>query len=249
MSAHPYLSIIIPLHNESARLDDCMSSLLEYLWRQQFGEILLVENGSSDTTLERAQWWAEHIQTPLIRALSIQQRSKALAVQAGMLAAEGRYLYMADVDLSTPAEAIGEFFQEIFAGYDVVIGSRRVAGAHVHQSPTRALMGHAFSLMTAGLLPGLHDTQCGFKMFTRRARGLFRDLTITSMAFDVEVLLRARRAGLKVCELPVTWNEQPGSRVRPLRDGLVMLRDLWNLSRVQRNAQVVSMKKGGAHAL
>jgi dolichyl-phosphate beta-glucosyltransferase len=227
------LSIIVPAHNEFRRIDACMFTLCAYLNSQPYdSEVIVVENGSTDTTYSKALWWEEEfLNKPTIKVFQLPQASKAKAVQYGVLMASGDYLYMADVDLSTPIREVETFLHHAQGGADVVIGSRSMRGAQVTQSFRRTLMGRIFNVLTSIVLPRVPDTQCGFKMFTRSAgQNCFANLEITSMAFDVAVLVEARRRGYSIVQIPVTWKENYDSRVRVFRDSIQMAADVLRLA-------------------
>jgi len=220
----PYLSVIVPAYNEEKRIDSCLEGLTAYLWNYTYFkfEIIIVDNGSTDNTLEVACRWKEH--WPQLRILSIPERGKGAAIREGMLAAHGHFRYMADVDLSTPACEIARFLHWIYGlGNDIVIGSRTMA----KMTPARWMFHKGFQMTTRMLLPGIRDTQCGFKMFSdRAAMEIFPNVKTTGLAFDVEVLHLARLKGFKIIEIPVPWIENSGSVIRPVRDGISMLGDL-----------------------
>lgn len=233
----PYLSVIIPAYNEERRLPGTCRRVGEYL--QQVGypyEVILVDDGSTDATPLFVRAIAAEV--PAFRGVFLSpNQGKGAAVRAGMLAARGEHLLFSDSDLSTPIEEVQRLasaLEERQAG--VAIASRRLAGANlvVPQPLHRRMMGTGFSLLTRGVaLPGLYDTQCGFKLFTRpAAEAIFPRLTIRRFAFDVEALYLARRLGYKVVEVPVTWQDSQESRVNPLRDSARMFEDLvrirWN---------------------
>jgi dolichyl-phosphate beta-glucosyltransferase len=230
----PYLSIILPAYNEERRLPACLDRLTARLWNYTHykSEIIIVENGSTDRTMDIAYRWC--LDWDMVRKpIHIDQASKAAAVRTGMLAAKGEYILMADVDLSTPPEEFPRFLDLARLGpYDVVIGSRALPGSKVTQSPRRAFIGKIFRLLTGLVLPGIPDTQCGFKLFTHAAAmDLFANLKTRSMAFDVEILLSARRRGYSIAQLPVTWTENADSRVHLVRDSISMARDVYRLWR------------------
>lgn len=224
----PTLSIIIPVYNEETRLERCIEMLTHWLRVQSLAyEIIIVDNGSTDATLRicsELQRFNSHIQ---FDALGV--RGKGRAVAHGMLTATGDYRYMCDVDLSTPPFEI-ERFLVVARGADVVIGSRELDPAHVLTTAKRRMMGRAFHAFANVLVPGIEDTQCGFKMFTAKAaRDIFERMRTTGMAFDVEALWLARQLGYSIAEIPVTWRQDEQSRVRMWRDSLEMLGDVINV--------------------
>jgi hypothetical protein len=178
-----------------------------------------------------------------VRVLAEPHRGKAAAVRAGMLAAAGEAILFADADLSTPIETV-ETMLPLLKGQggtaDLVIGSREGYGARRHDEPYyRHLMGRVFNTIVRLLaVPGIHDTQCGFKLLTGPAgRDLFRRLRLYSddapvvrgpmvTGFDVELLFLAGLRGYRVVEVPVQWRHVPGSKVDPVRDAYRMLRDV-----------------------
>ncbi|MFZ3151907.1 MAG: dolichyl-phosphate beta-glucosyltransferase [Anaerolineaceae bacterium] len=224
-----FLSIIIPAHNEAERLPTTLNAIQEYLQNQPFqAEVLVVENGSTDETAAVVQEWQEHI--PWLRLLSLAQSGKGYAVQQGMLAARGEYRFMADADLSMPIGELGRFLKACQEGAEVVIGSRELPGSkRIGEPLNRHLVGRAFNTMVKWVaLPGLQDTQCGFKCFrAQAAERVFTLQTLTGWSFDVEVLVIARELGYRIAEVPITWVYNPGSRVKVLQDSIRMAEDLW----------------------
>jgi len=221
---HPtYLSVIVPVHNEATRLERCIEALLPEL-KQYRHEIIFVDNGSTDNTprlLEQAV-----CVYPSIQALRVSERGKGNAVREGMLAARGRYRYMCDVDLSTPASEIHRFL-EFTRIYDVVIGSREIRPERTHTTPLRRFTGRIFHALVSDLVPGIRDTQCGFKMFRDvAAESIFENVSIGGMAFDVEALHLARVFGYELKEISVPWVIDEDSRVRLVGDSLEMLYDV-----------------------
>ncbi len=236
MAEEPFLSIVIPAHNEERRLPDTLTQTLAFLEAQPYTwELILVENGSTDRTWAIIQD-AVQAHPGRVHGLRSPQRGKGLAVRMGMLAARGRYRFMADADLSMPIHELRRFLPPQLTDFDIAIASREAPGAIRYDEPWyRHLIGRAFNTMVRVLaLPGLQDTQCGFKMFRGPvADDVFRYQTLTGMTFDVEVLFIARRRGYRIVEVPIPWYFNPDSRVRLLQDSLMMA---WDLLRIRWNA-------------
>lgn len=239
LSHVPTLSLVIPAYNEEARLP----ALLHTLARSAAGaveaagmslqETLIVDDGSDDGTrkiLEDAQ-----AEQPQLRAVldNEHNRGKGAAVASGVLAAQGDYVLIADVDLSTPLEELGKLTAAMRAGADVAIGSRAIEGALVERGPAhRKLLGKAFN-GTVRTLTGLdvRDTQCGFKLMRKSvAQHLLAVQICPGFAYDVELLLRADQAGLKIVEVPVVYLHDSRSRVKVVSASMKMLRDVCSLS-------------------
>ena len=235
--SRPELSVVVPAYNEERRLPPSLDRIREYLTARELTyEVLVADDGSRDRTPElvsqRAQGW------PQLRLVTLpENRGKGAAVQAGMLAATGRRRLFTDADLSTPMEELGKLEAEVDRGAEVAIGSRAVAGSRVelHQSLHRELMGKSYNrLLRALVLPGLHDTQCGFKLFTARAaEACFWDLRCPGFGFDAEVLLRACQSGLRIAEVGVVWRNARGTSVNSMSDSARMLGELWQLRRMR----------------
>lgn len=223
------LSVIIPLHNEERRLANCLERLIPYLCEhyQRAHEIILVDNASTDDTMQIARAYANTYNQ--VYPLSIPIRGKGIAVKKGMEFACGRYRLMCDVDLSTPIEELPKLM-DLTRFFDVVIGSRELKPAEVKTTLQRRVMGRIFHLLVSDLVPGVLDTQCGFKLFSdAAARAIFGRLKLPSMAFDVEALYLARLLGYTVGEVPVCWVHDADSRVRVVWDSLDMARDVLSI--------------------
>ena len=234
----PSLSIVVPAYNESGRIEECLRAVVAHA-EQRPGrtEILIVDDGSSDDTLARVQRLAG--QWPDLRILAESHRGKAAAVRAGMLAATGRIVLFTDADLATPLRYTSALVEQIEAGADVVIASREGRNARRVDEPLhRHVMGRVFNLIVQGLLlPGIQDTQCGFKAFRRDAARaileethLYRDATLAHgarvTAFDVELLYIARRLGQTIAVVPVVWSAGSDSKVNPVIDTWINLTDV-----------------------
>ncbi|MGD8760149.1 MAG: glycosyltransferase family 2 protein [Anaerolineales bacterium] len=226
----PFLSIIIPAHNEEHRLPNSLGQVFAFLGAQPYtSEVLVVENGSQDQT---AQVVKELIpENPTLRLLQEIRRGKGLAVKRGMLEAKGDYRFLCDADLSMPIQEVNRFLPPRLDDYDIAIGSREVAGAiRYHEPLYRHWVGRVFNLLVRVLaVPGFQDTQCGFKCFRAAvAEDLFSIQQLGGLGFDVEVLFLALKRGYRVVEVAIPWYFDPDSRVRMFRDSLAMFRDiLW----------------------
>lgn len=226
----PALSVVVPAYNEGARLPPTLVRLREYLdAAAEPYEVIIVDDGSADDTVavaeERTRCW------PQLRVLRLpRNQGKGAAVRAGMLAATGAVRLFTDADMSAPIDELPHLRARIGPACDVVIGSRAVPGAVIteHQPGRRETMGRTYNrLLQLVALPGLHDTQCGFKLFTARAaEACFRPLRTERFGFDAEVLLRARRLGFGIAEVPVHWGHREDSRVSAMRDSLRTLYEL-----------------------
>jgi dolichyl-phosphate beta-glucosyltransferase len=246
LGPRPELSVIIPAFNEEKRLPGSLSRVLDYLRQQPFSaEVLVVDDGSRDTTAALVARLAE--EDPRVRLLQYgANRGKGYAVRYGMLQARGERVLMSDADLSTPIEELEKLSAALDDGADIAIGSRAMPGSYlaVHQPPLRELIGRSFNLVVRILaVPGIHDTQCGFKLFTRAAaRDVFSLLTVDQWCFDVEALLVARKMGYQIRELPITWVNEENTKVNVLRDfartvtDLMRIRARWLLRRPRRSA-------------
>ena len=224
----PFLSIIIPAHNEANRLPDTLEQVFGFLQKQTFtSEVIVVENGSSDKTFESAQGFAT--QHPNLRVIQNDWRGKGLAIQRGIKEAQGEYLFLCDADLSMPIAEISKFIPPQLQNVDIAIASREAPGAVRYDEPYyRHLTGRVFNtLIRLLVLPTLQDTQCGFKCIRADvARDIFRYQTLTGWAFDVEMLFIARHHRYQVIEIPIHWYFNADSKISVLRDSLRMFLDL-----------------------
>ncbi|RYY10151.1 MAG: glycosyltransferase family 2 protein [Cytophagaceae bacterium] len=232
----PVLSFLIPAYNESARLGATLGQVLAYLRAQPFdSELLVIDDGSTDNTVAVAQeYFATHQGRVATQVLSYTpNRGKGYAVRQGLLAARGAVAIFSDADLSTPIEEVPLVLKPILNGdYDVVFGSRALDNSLIgqHQPWLREQSGRFFNRMVR-LATGLPyaDTQCGFKAFRLDVcRPVVEGARLDRFGFDVELLFLAHRAGLRLREQAVRWNDAAGSKVSML-GGLHGFRELWAL--------------------
>jgi glycosyltransferase involved in cell wall biosynthesis len=241
----PSQTIVIPTYNEAERIEQTIDTVLEYLAAQPYdAELIVVNDGSTDDTLLRARARASDCSS--VRVLDVPHAGKATAVRHGVAAARCDLIAFSDADLATPIGYLAVFRDRIAAGADVVIGSREGEGAvRIGEPLRRHIMGRVFNaLVRILLLPGIQDTQCGFKMFTNHvAKELFAASRLYAgsesapsgarvTAFDVELLTIARRRGHVIDIVPVAWTFGTNSKVSAVGDTMTNLRDVltvkWN---------------------
>jgi dolichyl-phosphate beta-glucosyltransferase len=223
----PELSVVVPAYNEETRLAATLPVILGYLEtaRPSF-EVVVVDDGSEDSTLAVAQSFAERgvqaLRTPV-------NRGKGAALRTGVLATSGDKVLLTDADLSTPITEV-ERLERHLDDAELVFGSRAVSGAKIDrpQPVVRQWMGKTFNFFIRVLVAGgIRDTQCGFKLLDGpSARAVFSDLLLDGFAYDVELLWLARRRGLRVAEVGVEWNHSPDSRVHLVTDSARMALDV-----------------------
>ena len=228
----PFLSIIIPAHNEEPRLPRSLGQVFAFLEQQSYSsEVLVVENGSSDNTLQVAQKLALHF--PDLRVLHEDRPGKGRAIRRGILETHGEYRFLADADFSMPVEEINRFLPPACTS-DIAIASREGPGAVRYNEPYyRHFTGRVFNFFIRTLLlPGLQDTQCGFKCFqAKAAEDIFRFQTLPGWSFDVELLAIASRRGYSIAEIDIPWTYNAGSKINVVRDSLRMFLDLLTIRR------------------
>jgi len=208
----PDLSVVIPAFNEAGRLPRTLERVTAFLrgWGHSY-EVLVADDGSTDGTADKAR------AAGAIVLREDRNHGKGHAVRQGMLAARGLRRLMTDADLSTPIEELPRLLARMDEGFDVVIGSRALPAStiEVHQPWYRENMGRVYNRFVRTLaLPGLHDTQCGFKLWSARAaRAAFAASRLDGFSFDVEALYVARKRGYRIAEEPVVWRNDAATRV------------------------------------
>jgi dolichyl-phosphate beta-glucosyltransferase len=228
----PELSVVVPAYNESGRLPETLSVIKPYLNTLDLSwELILVNDGSTDSTMELIRT-EQGLDAGHLRGIDLQPNGgKGRAVAAGVAASQGGLVLISDADLSTPIDELAKLRAAIDKGSDVAIGSRgkRDSQVEISQPVHRVLMGKIFNLIVQAIvLPGFWDTQCGFKLWKGpAAREIFAEMKLDgNVAFDVEVLYRARRHGYRIAEIPVRWYDSIPSRISPLRHSAEALIDL-----------------------
>jgi dolichyl-phosphate beta-glucosyltransferase len=207
------LSVVIPAYNERDRLPPTLRRIAAHLAGRPH-EIVVVDDGSRDDTAAAARGAGVE---GLVLLRNEGNRGKGYSVRRGMLAARGARRLMSDADLSTPIEELARLEQALESGYPIAIGSRALQGARieVRQPWYRENMGRLFNVFVRALaVPGVRDTQCGFKLFTAEAASsVFSAARLDGFSFDVEALYIARLLGYGIAEVPVSWRNDAATRV------------------------------------
>ncbi|OGB74835.1 hypothetical protein A2810_00135 [candidate division Kazan bacterium RIFCSPHIGHO2_01_FULL_49_10] len=224
-----YLSVVVPAYNEERRIGKTLAAMRQFLDRQSYVyEVIVVNDGSKDTTDAVVSIIAEGWPELKFISNSVNQ-GKGAVVKQGVLGAKGQYILFSDADNATPIEQVDKLLPYV-TQYPVVIGSRYCRGAHVHipQSRHRILLSRASNLLIRILaVPGIYDTQCGFKLFEQRAgKNIFANVKLDRFGFDFEVLVIARHLGYAFKEVGIDWYNDMESKVRTGREALRTLRDL-----------------------
>jgi glycosyltransferase involved in cell wall biosynthesis len=227
----PFYSIIVPAYNEAERIGASLERMLAFITESKWSaEIIVVNDGSRDNTAAVVNECTRR--HPIVRLIENQEnRGKGYTVRNGMMNASGQVVLFTDADLSSPIEEAVKLFSVIESGEaDVAIGSRYLQSQlQTRKQPMhRRMMGRAFNLALRAIL-GLSyvDTQCGFKAFSRKAaNAIFANMKIEGWGFDPEILFLAKRYGLRVREVPVSWAHDHRSKINPIRDGASMFAEL-----------------------
>ena len=224
------LSIVIPAFNEEKRIGSSLEKLIAFLKNyRQDSEVIIVDDGSKDKTVSVAKKYRQSL--PNLQIVSLGKNlGKGFAVKTGFEKAKGDIVLFTDADFSTPINESVKLFEKLDRGYDIAIGSRAVDRSLIrkHQNIVRENIGRLANLLIQLLaIPGIKDTQCGFKAFKKTTTApIFSGQKIFRYAFDVELLYLAKIKGLRIVEVPVVWSNSPDSKVNPLIDAPKSLADL-----------------------
>ena len=226
------LEILIPSLNEAHRLPHTLVRTIEYLEAQPYSSsVVVIDNGSFDHTSDlAARTWSDRVPVVLTGCA---QPGKGAAVRRGFLTSRARFVGYMDADLATPIETL-DVVKPLLDDFPVVVGSRRINGAALaaRQPAHRVVSGMMFRALANRVLPGVTDTQCGFKFLSGDlARTVAGRLRIDGFAFDVELLRAIREIGVPIKEIPVIWSDQEGSTLRSLRDGTRAAADVLRIAR------------------
>jgi dolichyl-phosphate beta-glucosyltransferase len=224
--------VVIPAYNEALRIQPYLTSVVGYLDQcNSTYEILVVDDGSQDCTGNVVREFSRHASG--VRLIVLEHNlGKGAAVRSGMLQARGELILMADADGATPITELRQLEEAIVQGSDIAIGSRFLASRDrryvVEARWHRSILGNCFNSAVQRLgVSGITDTQCGFKLFRHAvAQDLFSVSCINGYGIDLEILYVAQRRRYRISEIPVNWADQPGTKVRVLQDGLVMLSEM-----------------------
>jgi dolichyl-phosphate beta-glucosyltransferase len=229
----PLLSVIIPAFNEEGRLSDTLRKIAAFTETQSYCmEVIVVDNASTDSTSIIISHFVSAY--PFIRSLYEPRHGKGAAIRKGILAAEGKYVLIYDADMAVPLEEVDSMLLPQINNYDIIIGSREAAGAKRHGEPLyRHIMGRIFNIVVQYMiLPGVRDTQCGFKSFRRDvARDLFSASKLNGWGFDAEILYIAILRGYRIVEIPVSWHYGKNSKINLFRDSWNMFREVVEIHR------------------
>lgn len=225
------LTVLVPCYNEAQRISGALDELKAWLSSHPDFPIKLhfIDDGSEDETvqlIEQSELADAIIKLPM-------NLGKGGALAAGMPSVETDYVLVMDADLSTSLECIQPFYDYLSnSSLDLIVANRSDPESRVTRSWSRGISSRIFSFLVRVLGDfNIHDTQCGFKMFkTKVAQDLFKDLSLTRYSFDLEILWRASQK-YKIGELPIVWIEKEGSKIRLLKDGITMLKDLIKIKR------------------
>jgi dolichyl-phosphate beta-glucosyltransferase len=233
-------TLILPAYNEAGRIEECVRRVSEWTRGSPGGmawEVILIDDGSSDDTARRARLCAKSEGLALSVLTYGENRGKGAAIKTGVLASAGDPVLVSDVDLSTPLSEWDKLAVKL-PTHPIAIGSRALQQDLVRkrQAFYRVLLGRAGNRLIQLLaVPGIRDTQCGFKLFRGDvARELFREARIERFAWDVEILYLARKRGLAIAEVPVLWFNSPESKVRVVRDAVQTLFDVVRIRWIHR---------------
>jgi dolichyl-phosphate beta-glucosyltransferase len=228
-----HLEVVIPALNEARRLPATLAATIEYLEAQPYtSSVVVVDNGSVDQTSDlAARKWSDSVPVYLAGCA---QRGKGAAVRRGLQNSSADFAGYMDADLATPIETLDQVVPLLESGQQAVVGSRRIGGAALarRQPVHRSVGGTAFRAVARRILPGVSDSQCGFKFFSGSlARALASDLRVDGFAFDLELLRAVTRMGIPIAEVPVVWSDGSGSSLRLMSDGTRAAIDVLRMAR------------------
>lgn len=234
-----YLSIIIPALNESCKIHKDIEAACRYIESWDLpGEIIVVDDGSTDSTAEVVREISKHSDMPCILLQLDRNYGKGRAIKTGILKSKGRFVLFADSGNCVPFADADIGFEMIASGKcQIAHGSRKLRASRIH--PPRSLyrkfcsaLFHRLLAFQIKPLARFSDTQCGFKLYDGTvARRLFEQSRINGFMFDIEIILLAISCGYTISEFPIHWTPDPDSRLRPIPQSLNILSDLIELKK------------------
>lgn len=217
-----YLTLVVPAFNEASRIAAPLETMARYLDQCDYrAEIVVVDDGSTDGTAQLIRERASSLPVPARLIRYEQNRGKGFALKVGFAHARGERIVFSDADLATPIEEVASLMEQLDAGFDAAIGSRKTSGAEiqVHQPRFREFLGKGFTKLVRIVIAEVSDATCGLKAYRGEVgRDVFSRLRVDRWAFDAEALFLLRRRGSRVAEVPVVWRDQPDTKVDLLRD-------------------------------
>lgn len=237
MPEHYLISIVIPCYKEEDRIHKILEAIMKYEGDKDFAvETLIVLDGTPDDTKGAAEKYYDKVRH--LRIIDRKEnKGKGFTVKQGMLEAKGDWILFADADNSTPVEQVDKLLHHK-KDYQVLIGSRRNnGGREARPQPWHRIIGSQIlnRIIQFAAVPGIKDTQCGFKLFENKAaKEIFNRMTFDRFSFDIEILAIARHLGYKILEVGILWYDDPHSTVSPIKDGLRMVSDAWQVRRNMR---------------
>jgi len=227
------LSVVIPAYNEGERIIKTLDSVDEYLKKQNYSyEIMVIANNCKDNTDEVVENQKLRIANLKLLDLGPGVPGKGGAVKEGFLKTQGQYVMFMDADNATQINELDHFWPKINEGFDIVIGSRDTKGAKLDKAQPwyKELAGKLGNvLIQIVAVPGINDTQCGFKLFSKESvEKIFNVQKLGGWGFDIEILALARKYGFKIAEEPITWHDMAGSKVN-LSSYLSVFKDLFKV--------------------
>ncbi len=227
------LSIILPAYNEAKRIESAVERIMEFMNSNfQDFEIIIAEDGSTDGTDKVAEKLAEKY--GFVRHLHSDERlGRGKALNNAIKRSEYEFVIYMDVDLSTDLKHVNDIYEALKAGYDIAVGSRLLKSSRAKRPFTRDLSSRVYNFLVRALLKsGIHDHQCGFKGFRKsRIADILDSIADNHWFWDTELLVLAQRKGLKIKEIPVTWEHGGESKVSILNDSIYMLRNIFRIMR------------------
>ena len=231
----PKVCVVLPVYNEERALPNSVGKLYSFLKSFKYPwEIIIADNASTDTTWQKAQELARKYKK--VRAVHLTKKGRGRALRKTWTHSKADILAYMDVDLSTDLKALPHLVKAIAdQEYDIAIGSRLISGAVIMRGPKREILSRGYNSLVRWLLnTQVKDMQCGFKAIHRRiAKKIVPRIQDNEWFFDTELIILAERAGYKIKEVPVTWNDDPDSRMKITSTVTNYLRSVWRLR--QRN--------------